>query len=197
MAWTPELYDDPKQPPFREALAQTMREGGWAKAVAFYSGGNDSGGIDRVATFTEDGAEEDCNFVPPDRGDVTPSPFARLCWFLDQLVDQRYGSFAGEYDCQGEVSARLVPFRVIDREPKLPLRADSVPHLGSFWPESGTARQCEAWLTKHAPQPWLPRFAVERNEGDGLELSLEGSETVWESVNDSWELDDADPKVGR
>ena len=102
----------------RSKVWNAMREKGVSKIVAYFSGGNDEGGVNNYAFFDMDGKQ----FEPPEEQKKTPGyhrevyPFTRAEFFgheeywpkegslahiIEQPVDMEYGSFAGEFSVSG------------------------------------------------------------------------------------------------
>lgn len=104
---------------YAERVLALLRELGAVRAVAAFSGGNDQGGIDSLILTLADGGERQIEFQY-DRQWVydgtswqtrmvalTPEQLANnaLWELMDQPIDGRYGSFAGNYSVEGEVVA--------------------------------------------------------------------------------------------
>lgn len=102
----------------RAKVWNAMKAKGVSKIVAYFSGGNDEGGVNSYAMFDADGKQ----FEMPEISKNDPSyardtyPFTRtelfghneywpkpgsLAHIIEQPVDMEYGSFAGEFSVSG------------------------------------------------------------------------------------------------
>lgn len=102
----------------KTAVWEAMRKKGVSKIVAYFSGGNDEGGVNNYVMFDADGKE----FEAPD--DIKKDshytrglyPFTQVEFFghdeywpkegslahiIERPVDMEYGSFAGEFSVSG------------------------------------------------------------------------------------------------
>lgn len=96
-----------------------MRDKGISKIVAYFSGGNDEGGVNNYAIFDMNGKQ----FEPPEEQKKEAGyyrelyPFTRAEFFghdeywpkegslahiIERPVDMEYGSFAGDFSVSGE-----------------------------------------------------------------------------------------------
>lgn len=84
----------------KEEVFADMRQRGFVKVVAEFSGGNDEGGVERTTAYT--------SYVDTEGVDLggwdTEDPVAQ---FLAEIVDGKYGSFAGDFYVNGNVTADL------------------------------------------------------------------------------------------
>lgn len=75
-----------------DSVYQQIKDAGYVRLHAHYSGGNDEGGADEVAAVKADGTQEDFGWDHP------------MSNLVNDVLSEKYGSWAGEFEAYGNIT---------------------------------------------------------------------------------------------
>lgn len=91
-------------PATKAKVFEMLKARGATKAVLHYQGGNDEGGVDDVHLFIRPAVGGEPISVDLDPYSYSGGPDAELVALLEEPIDSKYGSWAGEFSAYGTLT---------------------------------------------------------------------------------------------